>query len=361
MSQTSEPSGQSKPSENAKLARVACDQCHRCKLRCTRELPRCERCSHLGSPCTFSTGKPIGKPRGRKNKNPRISIANLRDKQDQTGSIITLDVTQPKQPPSFIANESSQTIVGSPGIDVAKSSASGNNQALLGHDVEPHDPFRHYPPEAISSVQSLSPSKDLVVETKTLLDFQHPSGSISITADLAEASCACSPSGFYMFSVLHQAHQSQPSLQLDQSLSMARRGVLTCQRTLNCNTCCNNAGMLLLLPLMYSVLSHYHKLLFGRIPPSPKMANSSPEFPITCTNTKAGAVLMGGLEVNGDLQERIIHAIIRSEIQAGMRVFIAFEQALMGEVNNSMDPNVCMALRQLSLALIEQFKSIVLR
>ena len=85
MSETSGPSKQSNPPENAKLARVACDQCHRCKLRCTRELPCCERCSHLGSPCTFSTGKPIGKPRGRKNKNSRTAIITRKEKQDQTG------------------------------------------------------------------------------------------------------------------------------------------------------------------------------------------------------------------------------------------------------------------------------------
>jgi Fungal Zn(2)-Cys(6) binuclear cluster domain len=85
MSQTSDLSRLSNPPANAKLARVACDQCHRCKLRCTRELPRCERCSYMGSPCTFSTGKPIGKPRGRKNKNSRTPIATRREKQDQTG------------------------------------------------------------------------------------------------------------------------------------------------------------------------------------------------------------------------------------------------------------------------------------
>ncbi|KAJ2906251.1 hypothetical protein MKZ38_002330 [Zalerion maritima] len=50
------------------LAKIACDQCHRCKLRCTRELPQCERCRKTDSPCTFSTGKPLGKPKGSKNK-----------------------------------------------------------------------------------------------------------------------------------------------------------------------------------------------------------------------------------------------------------------------------------------------------
>ena len=53
----------------ADLAQTACDQCHRCKLRCTRELPHCQRCHKIGSACTFSTGKPIGKPRGSKNRN----------------------------------------------------------------------------------------------------------------------------------------------------------------------------------------------------------------------------------------------------------------------------------------------------
>ncbi|KAH8703046.1 hypothetical protein BGW36DRAFT_82182 [Talaromyces proteolyticus] len=47
----------------------ACDQCHRCKVACNGERPTCNRCVMNESPCTYSTGKPIGKPKGSKNRN----------------------------------------------------------------------------------------------------------------------------------------------------------------------------------------------------------------------------------------------------------------------------------------------------
>jgi Fungal Zn(2)-Cys(6) binuclear cluster domain len=41
---------------------TACDQCHRCKVRCCSGRPSCERCQKNGSTCTYSLGKPLGKP-----------------------------------------------------------------------------------------------------------------------------------------------------------------------------------------------------------------------------------------------------------------------------------------------------------
>jgi len=46
----------------------ACDQCHRCKIACDGGRPTCERCATNGSACTYSTGKPMGKPKGSKNR-----------------------------------------------------------------------------------------------------------------------------------------------------------------------------------------------------------------------------------------------------------------------------------------------------
>ena len=46
----------------------ACDQCHRCKIACDGRRPACDRCAKNSSTCTYSTGKPIGKPKGSKNR-----------------------------------------------------------------------------------------------------------------------------------------------------------------------------------------------------------------------------------------------------------------------------------------------------
>jgi hypothetical protein len=46
---------------------TACDQCHRCKIACDGRRPTCNRCAKSNSVCTYSTGKPLGKPKGSKN------------------------------------------------------------------------------------------------------------------------------------------------------------------------------------------------------------------------------------------------------------------------------------------------------
>jgi hypothetical protein len=46
----------------------ACDQCHRCKLRCSGEKPNCQRCRDNGSACTYSAGSLLGKQRRNKTR-----------------------------------------------------------------------------------------------------------------------------------------------------------------------------------------------------------------------------------------------------------------------------------------------------
>jgi hypothetical protein len=55
-------------SMSKELAAQACDQCYRCKLRCSRTQPACHRCQGNGSACTWSMGKWLGKPKGTKRK-----------------------------------------------------------------------------------------------------------------------------------------------------------------------------------------------------------------------------------------------------------------------------------------------------
>lgn len=44
------------------------NQCYRRKTRCNGEKLSCDGCVAIKSPCTYSTGKPLGKPKGSKNK-----------------------------------------------------------------------------------------------------------------------------------------------------------------------------------------------------------------------------------------------------------------------------------------------------
>ncbi|KIM96668.1 hypothetical protein OIDMADRAFT_58243 [Oidiodendron maius Zn] len=225
-----------------------------------------------------------------------------------------------------MAIKGSQRGVGDAITDSTKRSISGSRRTSPVSDVlDPNDPFGNYPFEPLSNIQCLSTPKDIPTETRPVPDFQ------PITADLTKDSCACNPNSLYILSVLHQATQHQSNVYLDRSLAMARKSIL------------------LLLCLAAKKLLSRHILL------SPKLAHHGQEYAVARVNIEAGTVTISELEVNEGLQGRIIDAIIRTEIQAGIRVFIAFEQVLMNEVNG-IDQNVGTALRQLSLALIEQFK-----
>ncbi|KXT05034.1 hypothetical protein AC578_10283 [Pseudocercospora eumusae] len=46
----------------------ACDQCFRRKHPCLGGRPSCEQCLKTGLTCTYSTGKPVGKPKGHKKR-----------------------------------------------------------------------------------------------------------------------------------------------------------------------------------------------------------------------------------------------------------------------------------------------------
>ncbi|CZT03575.1 uncharacterized protein RAG0_10296 [Rhynchosporium agropyri] len=58
---------------------TACDQCYRCKVRCSGQRDACDRCVRNKNTCTYSLGRPLGKPpkngRGRapkkRNHSPR--------------------------------------------------------------------------------------------------------------------------------------------------------------------------------------------------------------------------------------------------------------------------------------------------
>jgi hypothetical protein len=69
----------------------ACDQCHRCKVACDGGRPTCQRCAINESACTYSTGKPIGKPKGSKNRNKM---------EAQKAGSNQADGTLSKQPPT---------------------------------------------------------------------------------------------------------------------------------------------------------------------------------------------------------------------------------------------------------------------
>lgn len=85
----------------------ACDQCHRCKVACDGERPTCGRCSTNSSACTYSTGKPIGKPKGSKNRSKLKAQRAVTDRVDSEPA---------PQPPANTSSSKRKTTAGaSPG------------------------------------------------------------------------------------------------------------------------------------------------------------------------------------------------------------------------------------------------------
>lgn len=77
------PSGDKQKAKGPSVSVTACDQCYRCKVRCSGTQESCDRCLQNSSICTYSLGKPLGKPpkngRGRAPKhNNQLPLAKRR-------------------------------------------------------------------------------------------------------------------------------------------------------------------------------------------------------------------------------------------------------------------------------------------
>jgi len=85
--------------ENQRVTRTfvtvkACDQCYRCKVRCSGAGQNdCERCLQSSSICTYSLGKPVGKPskhgRGREKMQPAKRLRSPSDDAEPDSSGVT--------------------------------------------------------------------------------------------------------------------------------------------------------------------------------------------------------------------------------------------------------------------------------
>ena len=57
----------------------ACDQCYRTKQTCTKNIPSCQRCLKTSTPCTYSFGRFMGKPKKRHKNRVTESLAAKKD------------------------------------------------------------------------------------------------------------------------------------------------------------------------------------------------------------------------------------------------------------------------------------------
>jgi len=96
------PSGDNQRARGTSVSVTACDQCYRCKVRCSGSRETCDRCLQNGSICTYSLGKPLGKPpkngRGRALKNKTQPAKRLRCSTDDNDAQV--DVFELPESPS---------------------------------------------------------------------------------------------------------------------------------------------------------------------------------------------------------------------------------------------------------------------
>ncbi|RDW63622.1 hypothetical protein BP6252_11167 [Coleophoma cylindrospora] len=83
----------------------ACDQCYRRKERCSGSIP-CDRCNSSNSTCTYSLGRPLGKPKGRRN-NTKLRMQTT---QSQACSLATQNTIAEKIP-STLPESNLDTII----------------------------------------------------------------------------------------------------------------------------------------------------------------------------------------------------------------------------------------------------------
>ncbi|WQF81101.1 Putative zn(2)Cys(6) fungal-type DNA-binding domain-containing protein [Colletotrichum destructivum] len=75
-----------RPIASSEQSQLACDQCYRCKLKCTREKPSCQRCMSSGRSCSYSLGLWKGRPKGT-SKRTQTSQSNRRSPTPSPSSL----------------------------------------------------------------------------------------------------------------------------------------------------------------------------------------------------------------------------------------------------------------------------------
>ena len=99
--------------------RLACERCHRQKLRCLRtDALKCVRCNKMGVPCDERSERPIGRPkvssaesqetqpRPRATKSSSRQGSFAQDGQLETNSYDSADQSRGNKPPRQVARKS---------------------------------------------------------------------------------------------------------------------------------------------------------------------------------------------------------------------------------------------------------------
>jgi hypothetical protein len=185
------------------------------------------------------------------------------------------------------------------------------------------------------------------LQNTSVIDFQAPLAS-GPTLGASNSPCTCSPFAMsHLLSVLPGALQEPVASMLDHTLALLQSSLRMCEQSIKCRACRHNSGALLSLSFIHRAMSHYAKIL------STVFASESDDLNVG--ESDFGVVAIGGLEVDGSLQRRILEAIVRAEMKAGVDLLMTCEQILGGDDGNIGGKVGAMEV-QLASALREEFE-----
>jgi hypothetical protein len=192
------------------------------------------------------------------------------------------------------------------------------------------------PPHAFSPVQNIS-----------AIDFQSPLAP-NAPVGAPRSSCTCTAFAMsHLLSVLPGALQEPIANMLDHTLALLKSCLRLCEQSIKCQTCRHKSGALLSLSFIHRAMSHYAKIL------STTFAAQVEHLEIA--EDAFGVVAIGGLEVDRSLQGRILEAVVRAEMKAGVNLLATCEQILGGD-DRSTGGKVGAMEVQLASVLREEFE-----
>ena len=150
--------------------------------------------------------------------------------------------------------------------------------------------------------------------------------------------CLCDPTSLRIIESFKHTQLRPADTILDRALLLLRSGVSMCEQSLTCASCIESSSSLASLLLIQDALSCYSSIA-SQIHNTGALVNLS-------------GVAIGCFEIDGTLQSRVVAEVVKAEMQRGINVLRAFEEAAR---TNTSDSLVLQAVSQLSKALREKF------
>lgn len=221
----------------SELALYACDQCYRCKTRCGRQIPQCERCRGQSAVCTYSVAGP--------------EITNISISEGVVGSVTsgtsqhsirsprsTIDYSSDPTPDTYWNTGTDAT---SRPFPTAPAAVFSNEPSFPFNTEAPHLPGAIVAPQMAAEVSPMGAQNDTSHVLYPLYD-QHQQY-------IPPSTCGCVP---FLLNITKTITHANPQT--------FRDGFTACETCLSCCAAFDHAAVLACLFLLQKILiflQHY--------------------------------------------------------------------------------------------------------